>query len=106
MTPSAPTPDLARAWTDLGAQWVQWWTQAAQRVAARRVPNTTHAAKVRSGDAPVRQDRNSGDLVTSCQNLWLPTSQVPYADCPVRAPGDDSPIGQMGQTSDARGVGG
>jgi len=30
MTPSAPTPDLARAWADLGAQWAQWWTQAVQ----------------------------------------------------------------------------
>ena len=34
MTSSAPAPDLARAWADLGAQWAQWWTQAAQRFAS------------------------------------------------------------------------
>ncbi len=34
MTSPAPAPDLARAWADLGAQWAQWWTQAAQRVAS------------------------------------------------------------------------
>ncbi len=30
MTSSVPTPDLARAWAELGAQWAQWWTQAAR----------------------------------------------------------------------------
>ncbi len=30
MTSSAPAPDLARAWADLGAQWVQWWTKAVE----------------------------------------------------------------------------
>ena len=33
MTSPAPAPDLARAWADLGAQWAQWWTQMAQRLA-------------------------------------------------------------------------
>jgi polyhydroxyalkanoate synthase len=33
MTSTAPAPDLARAWADLGAQWVQWWTRAAQLAA-------------------------------------------------------------------------
>src|SRR5215831_15630432 len=50
MTPSAPTPDLARAWADLGAQWAQWWTQAAQ-LAGPAATATTVTGRVRTDPA-------------------------------------------------------
>jgi poly[(R)-3-hydroxyalkanoate] polymerase subunit PhaC len=39
MTSTAAEPaDLARAWADIGAQWMQWWTRASQGAIAVETP--------------------------------------------------------------------
>ena len=80
---SPATPDLARAWSDIGAQWMQWWTHANTDVAPAAEHATSPVPLYGTVDPAARADLDAR-YRAQWEALWL-SAQAALA-APMGAP--------------------